>query len=99
LGKPYKRKKFRVCKYNGIVGISEPLSAQQLAVYTNPVCDILHLDLNPEMALASDAYIEVLDAKGTIIFQEKDVSAIKNIAIDTQKWAQGEYFLVLVSKM
>lgn len=68
-------------------------SVANIAVYPNPVKDILNIDFGGRMT--NSCQILIANATGRIIFASKQTSDIMPIAVDD--WTQGIYFIKITS--
>ena len=79
----------------GVTGIDEPLDAEAVSIWPNPVSELLNLNVFSRAALP--AQLTIMDVRGRIVLQEtRDLSSGANrVGVATDTWPPGTYLLRL----
>ena len=65
----------------------------QVDLYPNPTTDLLTLSIKSEKL--DNFSIEIFDAQGKLIANDRYSSLAKNIGVNTSNWSTGIYFLIM----
>ncbi len=74
------------------IGIDE-LKGSGIAVYPNPVADLLTIDFDKSAKNNFD--LRLINASGAVVFQENQINNVSHFTIDTKSFAAGLYLLEL----
>jgi len=72
---------------------NEVISGYRVSIYPNPVLSILNIHI--QSIIDSKVYLKLLDANGSVVYNNSTYSRSSSVKIDMHAFASGVYFLTV----